>query len=297
MKKNILFDEELDENRYNSVLQGCDLASDLAILPAGDGTIIGDRGVNLSGGQRARVGLARAVYAAADIYLLDDPLSAVDPKVANTLFQQAICGLLRNKTRILITHQVQFLSSSSVSRVLVLENGHVRSLGTYQELRESGDLDWLQEHEQQRQRSRVGSSDSMDKTPRMRALSSVDSLGDRPCEEAADHAIVAIDNEIRDNADEEGIELSAVPQRRMGDKGYSVVSYADAVKDDEPDAAADAGITVEEDRNTGVVSLATYLGYFKHMGGFVAVALMMMCMMSAQVKYICQYYLMTYRYL
>lgn len=265
------------------MLQGCDLTSDLAILPAGDGTVIGDRGVNLSGGQRARVGLARAVYAAADIYLLDDPLSAVDPKVANTLFQQAICGLLRNKTRILITHQVQFLSSSSVSRVLVLENGHVRSLGTYKELQESGDLDWLQEHEQQRQRSRVGSSDSMDKTPRMRALSSVDSLGDRPCEETVDHVVAVTDDEIRDDIDEEGVELSTVPQRRMGDKGYSVISYADAVKADEPDTAADGGITVEEDRNTGVVSLATYLGYFKHMGGFIAVALMMICMMSAQV--------------
>ena len=147
VKNNILFGQSFEEAKYLKVLEACDLLSDLQLLSNGDETIIGDRGINLSGGQRARIGLARAVYYDADVYLLDDPLSAVDPKVGNTLFTRTICTALAGKTRILVTHQVQFLSSSSVSRVAVLNAGSMTALDTYESLKSGGYLDWISSNE------------------------------------------------------------------------------------------------------------------------------------------------------
>lgn len=89
--------------------EACALRRDFDQLAKGDQTIVGERGSSLSGGQRARVNLARAVYRQADLYLLDDPLSAVDPRVARHLFERCILGYLKDKTRILVTHQLQFL--------------------------------------------------------------------------------------------------------------------------------------------------------------------------------------------
>lgn len=86
----------------------------LQILPAGDASEIGEKGINLSGGQKHRVALARAVYAAADVYLLDDPLSAVDVHVGRHIFEDCICGELAGKTRLLVTHQVQVRRVSSM---------------------------------------------------------------------------------------------------------------------------------------------------------------------------------------
>ena len=90
-------------------------------LANGAETIIGERGVNISGGQKARLSLARAVYSDADIYLLDDPLSAVDPNVANQIFELCICGALKDKCIILVTHQLQFLEKAP--RILILNEG------------------------------------------------------------------------------------------------------------------------------------------------------------------------------
>uniref|UniRef100_A0A8C7Y8B6 Multidrug resistance-associated protein 4 n=1 Tax=Oryzias sinensis TaxID=183150 RepID=A0A8C7Y8B6_9TELE len=109
IRSNILFGKELDPKKYDRVLRACALKRDIELLPGGDLAMVGDRGTNLSGGQKARVSLARAVYQDADIYLLDDPLSAVDAEVGRHLFQQCICGLLRKKPRILVTHQLQYL--------------------------------------------------------------------------------------------------------------------------------------------------------------------------------------------
>lgn len=92
----------------------CALERDLQQFPHGDNTLVGERGVSLSGGQRARINLARAVYAEADIYLLDDPLSAVDTRVGKHLFQECIKKYLDGKTRILVTHQLQFLKEADM---------------------------------------------------------------------------------------------------------------------------------------------------------------------------------------
>ena len=88
-----------------------------------------DKGVTLSGGQRARVGLARAIYAKADLYILDDPLAAVDPEVAAKIYRNCVQGILKSKTRILITHQYQFLTDAD--NILYLDGGKQLEFGTF----------------------------------------------------------------------------------------------------------------------------------------------------------------------
>uniref|UniRef100_A0A8C3ALC2 Multidrug resistance-associated protein 4 n=1 Tax=Cyclopterus lumpus TaxID=8103 RepID=A0A8C3ALC2_CYCLU len=161
IRSNILFGRELDPQKYERVLQACALKRDLELLPDGDLTLIGDRGATLSGGQRARVNLARAVYQDADIYLLDDPLSAVDAEVGRHLFEKCICGLLKNKSRILVTHQLQYLKAAD--QIVVLNEGHIMAQGTYNELQLSGlDVESLQKtNEEQKQRSGPADSDQV----------------------------------------------------------------------------------------------------------------------------------------
>ncbi|XP_055020441.1 ATP-binding cassette sub-family C member 4-like isoform X2 [Boleophthalmus pectinirostris] len=136
IRSNILFGKDLNPQKYERVLRACALKRDLELLPDGDLTVIGDKGATLSGGQKARVNLARAVYQEADIYLLDDPLSAVDAEVGRHLFEQCICGLLKKKLRILVTHQLQYLKAAD--QIVVLKEGHMVAKGTYTELQHSG---------------------------------------------------------------------------------------------------------------------------------------------------------------
>uniref|UniRef100_A0A453QS81 ABC transporter C family member 10 n=1 Tax=Aegilops tauschii subsp. strangulata TaxID=200361 RepID=A0A453QS81_AEGTS len=109
VQDNILFGSSMDGQRYHSTLASCSLVKDLEMLPYGDCTQIGERGINLSGGQKQRVQLARALYQNADIYLLDDPFSAVDAHTATSLFNEYVMSALSDKTVLLVTHQVDFL--------------------------------------------------------------------------------------------------------------------------------------------------------------------------------------------
>ncbi|XP_070149137.1 ATP-binding cassette sub-family C member 4 [Polyergus mexicanus] len=135
VKDNILFGQPFDRIRYNEVTNVCALIKDFQQLPQGDMTIVGERGVSLSGGQRARINLARAVYRQADLYLLDDPLSAVDTHVAKHLYKKCITEYLHGKTRILVTHQLQFIKR--VDHIIVLDRGFVKMQGSYNKLVES----------------------------------------------------------------------------------------------------------------------------------------------------------------
>jgi ATP-binding cassette subfamily C (CFTR/MRP) protein 4 len=132
IKQNILFGQALDANKYRKVVKVCALEHDFSLFPYGDNTVVGERGVMLSGGQKARINLARAVYTDADIYLLDDPLAAVDAHVATHLFNECILGYLKEKCVILVTHQIQYLDKAN--RIYLLEKGHVAAEGRYDEL-------------------------------------------------------------------------------------------------------------------------------------------------------------------
>ncbi|KAL3664796.1 hypothetical protein V7S43_009976 [Phytophthora oleae] len=122
VRNNILFGLLYDRKKYEKVLDACALTADLQSLPAGDATEIGERGINLSGGQKARIALARACYSNASVYILDSPLSAVDAIVQNEIFQKCMLGLLKNKTTILVTHSPDIIESPHITRSVTVDD-------------------------------------------------------------------------------------------------------------------------------------------------------------------------------
>ncbi|ESO87141.1 hypothetical protein LOTGIDRAFT_107213, partial [Lottia gigantea] len=134
LQNNILFGKTLDKTVYDKVIYSCALQPDIEMLPGGDQTEIGEKGINLSGGQKQRVSVARALYQNTDIYLLDDPLSAVDSHVGKHIFDNVIGpnGLLNNKTRVLVTHGISYLPK--VDKIVVLVDGRISEAGSFQEL-------------------------------------------------------------------------------------------------------------------------------------------------------------------
>jgi ABC-type multidrug transport system fused ATPase/permease subunit len=166
LRDNILFGSPFDQAKFDSVVEACALTRDLEVLTDGERTEIGEKGINLSGGQKQRVNIARGVYSGADVVLLDDPLSAVDAvcilclfhlelglliliclsflvqHVAQHLFQRCICDELRQKTRILVTHQLSFVSDPSIDQIIVIKDNTIFEQGTYAQLmsRPEGEL-------------------------------------------------------------------------------------------------------------------------------------------------------------
>jgi ABC-type multidrug transport system fused ATPase/permease subunit len=130
LKENIIFGLPFDEKRYNESIEYSGLTDDLKILKDGDNTVIGDKGINLSGGQKVRVGLARALYSGSEMYLLDDPISALDVNVGNHVFMKAFKGYLRNRTRLVITHSLGYLKH--FDRIIFMEKGSIMYDGSYE---------------------------------------------------------------------------------------------------------------------------------------------------------------------
>jgi len=135
VRENILFGSTYFEQEYSNTLSVCALERDMTLLAAGDQTELGEQGVNLSGGQKQRMSLARAVYHNADILVLDDVLSAVDPHVGKHIFEKCILGALAGKTRVLVTHQLQYLPFAD--KIVVLDEGRIVFKGAYKDILDS----------------------------------------------------------------------------------------------------------------------------------------------------------------
>ncbi|XP_028966394.1 multidrug resistance-associated protein 1 [Galendromus occidentalis] len=180
IKENIIFTSEFERRKYEKVLDACCLRPDLGILPGGDQTEIGEKGINLSGGQRQRVALARAAYQNKDIYLFDDPLSALDAHVGKSIFNSLMSsgGMLRKKTRVLVTNNLSVIPD--VDYIVVLKEGEIVERGTYADLMNSGgvlaellkefDIDESRRVREERAAA-VASKDGDSETPRRRAMS------------------------------------------------------------------------------------------------------------------------------
>mmetsp|Transcript_315 Transcript_315/g.262 ORF Transcript_315/g.262 Transcript_315/m.262 type:complete len:1379 (-) Transcript_315:315-4451(-) len=156
VRANITFENTFDEPFYNDTLRACALLPDLKILPASDFTEIGERGVTLSGGQKQRIQVARAVYSKAEVYILDDILSAVDAHVGQHIFQQCLSNepgsLLKNTTRLLITNQLHLLEH--VDRIVLMENGEIVEQGSYSEIMQRGETSRIKQmHDQYTQKT------------------------------------------------------------------------------------------------------------------------------------------------
>lgn len=138
VRNNILFGKEYEESWYDKVIDACALTPDLEILPSGDQTEIGERGITVSGGQKQRLNIARAIYFNADLVLMDDPLSAVDAHVGRHIMDKAICGLLKDRCRILATHQLHVLNRCD--RIIVMDEGRIHAVDTFDNLLRDNEL-------------------------------------------------------------------------------------------------------------------------------------------------------------
>ena len=141
IRENILFGKSYDKDKFAKVLEVCDLQEDIHRLPRGDLTFVGERGVVLSGGQQARVSLARAVYSDADVYLLDDPLSAVDATVGERIFSKCICQQLHDKVKVLVSYDRKHMKAAH--QVLVMDKGSLLHKGTFLKLEQENALDQI----------------------------------------------------------------------------------------------------------------------------------------------------------
>ena len=267
VKDNILFGLPLDQRRYDEVVRVCELTNDLAILPAGDLTEIGERGVNLSGGQKARVQLARGVYFDADILLLDDIFSALDMHVGAAIFKSCMLGTLRHKTRLLVTHQLQYCQFAD--HILFMQDGRITEQGTFDDLIKAnsgfstlianyggGANDEDEQEEEDRRQQEADEAEEKNQTPALikRRLSRQTSAG--------------------------------TPNSRAGGsrKGSLKGSDAEAVEKQKKAAKAKLGelMSVEE-RSTGGVSLAVYKYYLSSLGGPLAILLLLFLIVMGTV--------------
>ncbi|XP_047551477.1 cystic fibrosis transmembrane conductance regulator isoform X2 [Lutra lutra] len=132
IKENIIFGVSYDEYRYRSVIKACQLEEDISKFAEKDNTVLGEGGITLSGGQRARISLARAVYKDADLYLLDSPFGYLDVLTEKEIFESCVCKLMANKTRILVTSKMEHLKKAD--KILILHEGSCYFYGTFSEL-------------------------------------------------------------------------------------------------------------------------------------------------------------------
>eukprot|EP01094_Clydonella_sp_ATCC50884_P009249 TRINITY_DN1877_c0_g4_i2.p1 TRINITY_DN1877_c0_g4~~TRINITY_DN1877_c0_g4_i2.p1 ORF type:complete len:1344 (+),score=519.36 TRINITY_DN1877_c0_g4_i2:436-4467(+) len=234
-------DEAVDEERYERVLDVCCLRADLASLPAGDLTEIGERGINLSGGQKQRINMARAVYARRDVNLLDDPLSAVDAHVGQELFSKCIREEMGGTTRILVTHQLQFLPE--VDEIWVMEGGRIVHSGSFLELTAAGVqfASLLQKHGDERRATLSGSGGSLSASGSLRSSGL-----------PANFCVSDSFTEIKRSTESMG-----------------GIEHMESLGEDGEDEAADGAeeLIEEEERYMGAVGSGVYFEYLKLFGG------------------------------
>ncbi|KAM7408746.1 hypothetical protein PAMA_002464 [Pampus argenteus] len=252
LRDNILFGSPHEERKFQEVIQSCALVPDLELLPGGDLTEIGEKGINLSGGQKQRVSLARAAYSQADIYLLDDPLSAVDSHVGKHLFEKVIGpnGLLKDKTRILVTHGVSFLPY--VDEIVVLVDGVVSEVGSYNSLRASRGAfsEFLDTYAKEQTNQTYSESDHDQDTADIELIpESEDTQPDSPLEDTV------------------SVTLKRENSIRRSQRSYRLRKSSSIKKSENIDESKKGQRLIEkETMETGQVKLSMFLQYLRAMG-------------------------------
>ncbi|KAG7350940.1 multidrug ABC transporter permease/ATPase [Nitzschia inconspicua] len=227
VRENITLGRPFDEQWYNKVVDACGLRFDFEIFRNGDQTIVGDRGIQCSGGQRARIGLARAIYRDTDVLIADDPLSAVDAKVGRQIFREALMGLCVNhgKCVVLATHQHQYVHEQ---RCVLLVNGQIECVGSYSEC--------------------------------------VDAAGGKLSAHVANDAVDVLDSReehtVQSPVDETKDKIIIDSDKNEVQDGNANLAQ-NANRDNVDDAAEDS----REAKVSGVVEWSTYLNYIRAMGG------------------------------
>ncbi|XP_059848901.1 ATP-binding cassette sub-family C member 12 [Hypanus sabinus] len=248
IRENILFGRVFNEERYKKMIEVCSLEQDLSMLPFGDLTEVGERGINLSGGQKQRISIARAVYSDQDIYLLDDPLSAVDAHVAKHIFEQCVKKALREKTVVLVTHQLQYLEHCD--EILLLEDGKIKEKGKHETLmKENGHYANLINNYQMNQPNEPEDNKTI-------SLSS--EKGNLDGTYLSKIRMQGVDNAAFDMNDEKNV---AIEEK---------IENAKAVQQEgNPDKVPIAQLVQEEEKQIGSVAGKTYNHYIMAGGGYV----------------------------
>ncbi|XP_060079358.1 ATP-binding cassette sub-family C member 5-like [Ylistrum balloti] len=274
-RENILFGQVYDEEKYKNVVHACSLEEDFKDFVDGDMTEIGERGINMSGGQKQRISLARAVYADKDVYLLDDPLSAVDIHVGRHIFSQCLIKCLKGKTILFVTHQLQYLSHCD--GIIVMNDGQMIESGKHDELtKNNGEYANLittyyskeesdSEEEGEEFRERLGSSP---KSPRKRTFSGTrqrNSYGrERTMSSTSNHSQRGAANGV--------------------DRQISTMSAMSDNSGKQPDQNA-GKLIVAEEKAKGKVTASTYWNYVQSAGGIcVALFVFLIYLISVGVQ-------------
>ncbi|KAF9974715.1 hypothetical protein BGZ73_001834 [Actinomortierella ambigua] len=246
IRDNILFRQPLDQLKYQRVVKACCMERDLTMFPDGDRTEIGERGVNLSGGQKARLSLARSVYFDADMVVMDDPLSAVDAHVGKSLWRDCVLGELRGRTRVIATHQLHVLPD--VDYIVCMKDGRIDQQGTYSQLMsdEQGSFRALMEQYGGQEDASSGASDdgASDREGASSTGDAVDTSVD------FSETVVSLDEKV-------GEDNRMAPQKEKSIKDESTES--------EP-AQKPTKQIVDEERAKGAIKSGVYLAYFKTAG-------------------------------
>ncbi|XP_054162187.1 ATP-binding cassette sub-family C member 4-like [Oppia nitens] len=244
VRNNILFGCPYDERRYKDVVHYCALERDFKLFSFGDRTLVGEKGVSLSGGQKARITLARSLYRNTDICLMDDPLSAVDAAVAEHIFEKCIVNYLSNKIRVLVTHQIQFVRKAT--KILVLDDGKCLGFGTFDELLAMG-LDFMSLLEKQEE---AKDNNAGDKSSQLSAEKCIDNTvrQEQPSDNGSDgSAVTARAGSVRLKA-----KRSTKRERRD--------SQREIVDNDEEEEAPQVQ---DEQRIQGSIGAGVYWAYIK----------------------------------
>ncbi|KAG0214378.1 hypothetical protein BGX28_002195 [Mortierella sp. GBA30] len=230
VRNNILFGKPYDKERYSNTIRACALVPDFKMLVKGDKTIIGEKGINLSGGQKQRISIARAVYADADIYIFDDPLSAVDAHVDKHIFEHVLTRLLVGKTRILVTNGVNHLAA--VDQIVVIKQGRISQDGIYEHVikDEQGDLFRLM------QESKLGAS----KNENSSVDEELDDVLDSTTEGSGDESVIGSETLGEDEKHNNGTQQCTKPS--MKDEAFEVDDMNDV--NDEAQAEGTVGWSV-----------------------------------------------------
>ncbi|KAF9911161.1 hypothetical protein BX616_010659 [Lobosporangium transversale] len=260
LRDNVLFGMPFDPIRYYQVIHACGLEPDIAMLPGGDLTEIGERGINLSGGQKQRVSLARAAYADADIYLLDDPLSAVDAHVDRHLWQNLIGsrGLLKGKTRILVTHGIHHLSE--VDKIIMMKDGMIASQGSYNDLMAEKAMFYMLFKEYALQKRRNSEDGENSKAAITESSTSTSSFTHLKVRSSSPYDAGIENDEISSNGTlDQGIDTPTAepPEARVSAAEAGLESGAQAA------TMLDGKTIVDEDIKEGNVSFEIFLAYVR----------------------------------
>ncbi|KAL3847028.1 hypothetical protein ACJMK2_017964 [Sinanodonta woodiana] len=256
IRENILFGEEYDQERYDAIAEACCLKEDFRSFVDGDLIEIGERGINLSGGQKQRVSLARAVYSDRDIYLLDDPLSAVDTHIGSHIFSECIKKVLKGKTVLLVTHQLQYLNKCD--NIMFIQNGMISESGTHEALMAAGG-----EYAGLIQTFYTQQEDSEDLPPEFDA------------DRERSQSVASARDRLYSSGSAGKVETPGTPpvtekmalMRQLSDD--SEISSQSQIMDEdgENESIKGAKLTVQEERHRGSVELKVYREYIKAAGG------------------------------